>query len=130
MYGAKKKKTMILSWFACIFSQLTWDWNSSLEHSWLIGEYLLLLMNDLYMQYCDVSCRKKRKWDQPAESLLNFPLASFGISLPGVPVAPVVPAPAAAAFFTNPPVASGATVPPVVLQGPLPPKFNQVRYVT
>ncbi|KDO72758.1 hypothetical protein CISIN_1g007659mg [Citrus sinensis] len=71
--------------------------------------------------------RKKRKWDQPAESLINFPLASFGISLPGVPVAPVVPAPAAAAFFTNPPVASGATVPPVVLQGPLPPKFNQVQ---
>ncbi|KAH9676752.1 protein RIK [Citrus sinensis] len=71
--------------------------------------------------------RKKRKWDQPAESLLNFPLASFGISLPGVPVAPVVPAPAAAAFFTNPPVASGATVPPVVLQGPLPPKFNQPK---
>ncbi|KAH9740349.1 protein RIK [Citrus sinensis] len=71
--------------------------------------------------------RKKRKWDQPAESLINFPLASFGISLPGVPVAPVVPAPAAAAFFTNPPVASGATVPPVVLQGPLPPKFNQPK---
>ncbi|KAH9740345.1 protein RIK [Citrus sinensis] len=70
---------------------------------------------------------KKRKWDQPAESLINFPLASFGISLPGVPVAPVVPAPAAAAFFTNPPVASGATVPPVVLQGPLPPKFNQPK---
>lgn len=71
--------------------------------------------------------RKKRKWDQPAESLLNFPLASLGISLPGVPAAPVLPPPAAAAFFTNPLVASGATVPPVVLQGPLLPKFNQPK---
>ncbi|KAK1571070.1 hypothetical protein Q3G72_011566 [Acer saccharum] len=73
--------------------------------------------------------RKKRKWDQPAESLLklNYPLGNMGslvgISLPG---APSVSA-AAAGSFANSLVPGCATIPPVVLQGSSVPKLNQPK---
>lgn len=74
-------------------------------------------------------CRKKRKWDQPAESLVNYPLGNMG-SLAGVLLPVVAPSvSAAAAFLTNPIGASGVAVPPVALQGPSVLKLNQVRYV-
>lgn len=75
-------------------------------------------------------CRKKRKWDQPAESLVSYPLGNMGY-LVGVPLPSMAPSfsAAAAAFMKNPPAASGVAVPPMALQGPSMLKLNQVRYV-
>ncbi|KAJ4707305.1 putative RIK [Melia azedarach] len=74
--------------------------------------------------------RKKRKWDQPAESLVNYSLSNMG-SLSGFPlpgVAPVISAATtAAAFLTNPLAVSSATIPPVLLQGSSLPKLNQPK---
>ncbi|KAI9154163.1 hypothetical protein LWI28_021880 [Acer negundo] len=73
--------------------------------------------------------RRKRKWDQPAESLLklNYPLGNMGslvgISLPG---APSVSA-AAGGSFANSLVPGCATIPPVVLKGSSVPKLNQPK---
>ncbi|KAK3212490.1 hypothetical protein Dsin_017196 [Dipteronia sinensis] len=73
--------------------------------------------------------RRKRKWDQPAESLLKikYPLGNIGslvgISLPG---APSVSA-AAVGSFANSLVPGCATIPPVVLQGSSVPKLNQPK---
>lgn len=84
-------------------------------------------------------CRKKRKWDQPADSVVAAgvvvsganPLGNVGslagILLPGA-------APISGALLTNPHMASCATIPPV-FQVPLVvqntavvvPKPNQVR---
>ncbi|KAJ0099759.1 hypothetical protein Patl1_21726 [Pistacia atlantica] len=76
---------------------------------------------------CQIKQRKKRKWDQPAESLVNYPLGNMG-SLVGVLPSGVAPSvSAAAAFLTNPIGASGLAVPPVVLQGPSVPKLSQPK---
>ncbi|KAL5741393.1 hypothetical protein ACOSP7_028125 [Xanthoceras sorbifolium] len=71
--------------------------------------------------------RKKRKWDQPAESLLNYPLGSMG-SLPGISPPGVVPSvTAAAGILSNPLVPGCATIAPVALQGSSVPKLNQPK---
>ncbi|KAK2663277.1 hypothetical protein Ddye_001851 [Dipteronia dyeriana] len=73
--------------------------------------------------------RKKRKWDQPAESLLklNYPLGNMGsllgISLPGALSASAT----AGGSFANSLVPGCATIPPVVLQGSSVPKLNQPK---
>ncbi|XP_044505386.1 protein RIK-like isoform X2 [Mangifera indica] len=72
--------------------------------------------------------RKKRKWDQPAESLVSYPLGNMG-SLVDVPLPSMAPSfsAAAAAFMKNPPAASGVAVPPMALQGPSMLKLNQPK---
>ncbi|XP_044468065.1 protein RIK-like isoform X2 [Mangifera indica] len=71
--------------------------------------------------------RKKRKWDQPAESLVNYPFGNMG-SLAGVTLPGVAPSISAAApFLTNSLVGNGVVVPPLALQGPCVPKLNQPK---
>lgn len=79
-----------------------------------------------------VLCRKKRKWDQPAEAFVSagiaVPFSNMG-TLAGMPLPIVAPVPGT--FLSNILAASGAAVTPVFQQhaAPVASQQNQVRKV-
>jgi hypothetical protein len=86
---------------------------------------------------CSICCRRKRKWDQPAESLVSAGVpVSDAVQLGNVGSLVAISLPGAAsvsgALLTNPQI---AIVPPMFLVPSMPqntaavvPKLNQVRY--
>lgn len=83
-------------------------------------------MSDPFFKVINYSllCRKRRKWDQPAEALV-----SAGIALP-LGNAGALGA-MSGAFVTNPLAAGSTAISPMLQQHAtaLVPKLNQVRYV-
>ena len=76
-----------------------------------------------------ILCRRKRKWDQPAEALVSagfaVPFSNMG-TLAGMPLPGVTPV--SGIFLSNPLATSGAAVNPVFQQhaAPVVSKQNQV----
>ena len=64
-----------------------------------------------------ILCRKKRKWDQPAESLVSagfaIPFSNVG-TLSGMPLPGIAPVPGT--FLSNPLAVSGTVVTPIFQQ--------------